>query len=104
MTIEHRCLVFLTAFALLLTTAGCTNQQDAPLTEDETLSSESSTTVLGLRVGASSSGKSIARIGANGGGSALPTMADLRDLGITTYRLWGGMQTFEPVDDDGVFG
>jgi hypothetical protein len=31
-------------------------------------------------------------------------VADLQDLGITTYRVFGGMQRWEAQDDDGVYG
>lgn len=30
--------------------------------------------------------------------------ADLSDLGINTYRIYGGMSRWEPEDDDGVYG
>ncbi|MDQ3399043.1 MAG: hypothetical protein M3511_14995, partial [Deinococcota bacterium] len=59
---------------------------------------------LSLRISGGSSGRSSRYIGANGGGSVPPNISDIRDLGLTTYRLFGGMQTFEPTDDDGNYG
>ena len=48
-------------------------------------------------------GVSTCSIGANEGSHDFNT-ADMTDLGINTYRLYGGMSRWEPVDDDGVYG
>lgn len=31
-------------------------------------------------------------------------IADMKDLGLNTYRIYGGMSRWEPQDDDGVYG
>ena len=48
-------------------------------------------------------GVSTRYIGATEGGDGF-SVADFRDLGINTYRLWAGMSRWEPEDDDGVYG
>lgn len=48
-------------------------------------------------------GQSTCYIGAVEGSSQF-NIADMRDLGLNTYRLYGGMQRWEPQDDDGVYG
>ncbi|MDQ3458129.1 MAG: hypothetical protein M3498_02305 [Deinococcota bacterium] len=85
---------------LLAFIAGCGTQNNQP---DEDLSL-AATAGLSVKISGKSSGKSSQYIGANGGGSLPPRVSDIRDLGLNTYRLWGGMQTFEPTDDDGKYG
>ncbi len=48
-------------------------------------------------------GVSTRYIGATEGGDGF-NVADFRDLGINTYRLWAGMSRWEAEDDDGVYG
>ena len=55
-------------------------------------------TVSGTQWGVSS-----AYLGANEGSSGF-NIADLQDLGINTYRIYGGMSRWEAQDDDGVYG
>src|SRR5690349_15233330 len=37
-------------------------------------------------------------------GSSRFNIADLQDLGINTYHLYGGMSRWEAQDDDGIYG
>jgi hypothetical protein len=55
-------------------------------------------TVSGTPMGTSS-----CYLGANEGSSDF-NINDFTDLGINTYRIYGGMSRWEPVDDDGVYG
>jgi hypothetical protein len=48
-------------------------------------------------------GRSTCYIGAVEGSSRFD-IADVRDLGINTYRIFGGMPRWEPHDDDGFYG
>src|SRR4051812_38814759 len=48
-------------------------------------------------------GNSTQWIGA-GEGNARFNIADITDLGINTFRIYGGMSRWEPTDDDGVYG
>jgi hypothetical protein len=48
-------------------------------------------------------GTSMCYIGATEGNARFD-LKDLRDAGINTYRIYGGMSRWEPQDDDGVFG
>jgi hypothetical protein len=48
-------------------------------------------------------GTSMCYIGATEGDARFD-IQDLRDAGINTYRIYGGMSRWEPQDDDGVFG
>ncbi|MDQ3005079.1 MAG: hypothetical protein M3R47_06800, partial [Chloroflexota bacterium] len=54
--------------------------------------------VSGTQMGVSS-----CYLGANEGSSDF-NINDFTDLGINTYRIYGGMSRWEPVDDDGVYG
>jgi hypothetical protein len=47
-------------------------------------------------------GTSMCYIGATEGNARFD-IEDLRDAGINTYRIYGGMSRWEPQDDDGVF-
>jgi len=48
-------------------------------------------------------GQSTCYLGVNEGSSGF-NLADMQDLGITTYRLYGGLSRWEAQDDDGVYG
>jgi len=48
-------------------------------------------------------GTSMCYIGATEGNARFD-IDDLRDAGINTYRIFGGMSRWEQQDDDGVFG
>jgi len=56
-----------------------------------------------LTVSGTQWGVSSAYLGANEGSSGF-NIADLQDLGINTYRIYGGMSRWEAQDDDGVYG
>jgi hypothetical protein len=56
-----------------------------------------------LTVSGSPSGTSTCFIGATEGNVDFD-VRDLRDAGISTYRIYGGMQRWEAEDDDGVYG
>src|SRR5258708_4602697 len=69
------------------------------MTSSAALSASSTVTVTS----ATSNGTTICYVGATEGSSGF-NINDLTDLGINTYRIWGGMSRWEPTDDDGVFG
>jgi hypothetical protein len=56
-----------------------------------------------LTVNGNQWGQSTCYIGAVEGSSRF-NIADLEDLGINTYRIFGGMPRWEPQDDDGKYG
>ncbi len=56
-----------------------------------------------LTVNGNQWGQSTCYIGAVEGSSRF-NIADLQDLGINTYRIFGGMPRWEPQDDDGTYG
>jgi hypothetical protein len=56
-----------------------------------------------IRVSGTATGLSPAFIGATEGNVRFD-VADLRDAGINTYRIYGGMSRWEWQDDDGVYG
>lgn len=58
---------------------------------------------LRLRVAGTPQGASTRYIGATEGNTNFQ-IADLQDLGINTYRIYGGMSRWEFEDDDGVYG
>jgi hypothetical protein len=56
-----------------------------------------------LNVSGSQWGKSTCYIGATEGSSRF-AIADMRDLGINAYHIYGGMSRWEPTDDNKVYG
>ncbi|MDQ3458270.1 MAG: hypothetical protein M3498_03040 [Deinococcota bacterium] len=63
-------------------------------------------TSLAVRIAGSPSGLSIKHIGANADvfNNDSFDIEDVRELGLTSYRYFGGMEEFEPTDDNGVYG
>ena len=65
--------------------------------------SASSQSIATIKVDAMSQGVSTRYIGAVEGNVNFDR-ADLQDLGINTYRIYGGLSRWEPQDDDGIYG
>lgn len=60
-------------------------------------------TAVTLTVGATQDGVTQASTGANEGAGGFD-VADITGLGLTNYRIYGGMSRFEPVDDSTTYG
>jgi hypothetical protein len=99
--LNRKLLLSLFIVAVVAAFTACSTQRNAPEALAEEL--EVAATALTVKVSKPSSGRSIRYIGVNYG-SALPQVNDLRELGVTSYRLLGGMARFEPADDDGKYG
>jgi hypothetical protein len=88
-SVKRTCLAVAGTLLLLSSSSGMAAAEDAPA---------ATISVSGTRWGTS-----MCYIGATEG-SARFDIEDLRDAGINTYRIYGGMSRWEPQDDDGVFG
>jgi hypothetical protein len=56
-----------------------------------------------IKISGTAAGVSTRHIGAVEGNINFD-IKDLQDLGINTYRIYGGMSRWEPEDDDGKYG
>ena len=88
-SVQRTCLAVAGLLLLLSNSSGMATAEDAPA---------ATISVSGTRWGTS-----MCYIGATEGNARFD-IADLRDAGINTYRIYGGMSRWEPQDDDGVFG
>lgn len=99
-------LVIFSALAILLVLliSSCSSLPPEPSPDE--LETEATGSTLAVKVRGPSSGQSIRYIGANDANSVRTNIniSDIKALGITTYRIHGGMEAFEPEDDNSVFG
>jgi hypothetical protein len=88
-SVQRTCLAVAGLLLLLSNSSGIAAAEEAPA---------AMISVSGTRWGTS-----MCYIGATEGNTRF-NIEDLRDTGINTYRIYGGMSRWEPQDDDGVFG
>lgn len=104
--LRHPSVIF-SALALLLVLLISSCSSSPPELSADELETEATGSTLAVKVKGTSSGLSTKYIGANGTELEYSRdfkINDVKALGITTYRLWSGMEKLEPVDDDGVYG